>query len=149
MIFKTWRVPLIANQHLNMNAFHALIVFLGAGLGGVLRYGVNMTATVIGGMAFPWATLIVNVIGSLLMGCLAQALMMKTQLPSDETIRLFLGTGILGGFTTFSAFSLDSIALWQREETLLMVVYVMASVMLSLLALLAGMVAMRLIFTLP
>ena len=80
-------------------------------------------------------TMIVNVIGSLLMGLLVGFLMMRT---SSEGLRLLLTTGFLGGFTTFSAFSLDFATLWERGDVALAIAYAAASVILSLLAIGAG-----------
>ncbi len=109
-----------------------LLVFLGAGLGGLLRHGVNLAALRFLGPSFPWGTLAVNVAGSLLMGLLAAALARHAE------ARLFLMTGVLGGFTTFSAFSLDAVALWERGEAGLALLYVSASVLLSVGALVGG-----------
>ena len=82
-----------------------------------------------------------NVVGSLFMGVLAQFLMMR----SDELQewRLFLATGVLGGFTTFSAFSLDAVSMWQRGDHLTCAAYVVGSVLLSIAGLLAGMAAVK------
>jgi fluoride exporter len=120
-----------------------LLVFLGAGLGGVLRHGVNLATARAFGAAFPWGTLAVNVLGSLLMGLLAGWLALRAGAGWTEPTRLLLGTGLLGGFTTFSAFSLDAALLWERGEAGLAALYVMASVVLSLAALVAGIWAVR------
>ena len=82
-----------------------LIVFGGAGLGGALRHGVNVAAMRLGFTAFPIGTLTVNILGSFLMGLIAEYFALKGHLP--QSWRLFLTTGVLGGFTTFSAFSLE------------------------------------------
>jgi fluoride exporter len=115
----------------------ALLVFVGGGLGAVLRYGVNRLAFHLIGPGFPWSTLVVNVLGSLLMGLLIGAL---AAVPGGVShhVRQFLATGILGGFTTFSAFSLDALTLWERGQAGAASVYVLASVVLSLLAVAAG-----------
>lgn len=113
-----------------------LIVFLGAGLGGVARYGVNQLAVAWLGLAFPWATLAVNVVGSFLMGLCAEVIVAR--FGGWPEARLFLMTGVLGGFTTFSAFSLEAYALWARGEGGLAALYVGASVGLSIAALVAG-----------
>ncbi len=120
-----------------------LLVFLGAGLGGVLRHGVNLACARAWGTAFPWGTLGVNVVGSLLMGALAAWLFARGGEGWREPVRLFLGTGVLGGFTTFSAFSLDAVALWERGEAGTAALYVAASVGLSVLGLAAGLAAVR------
>ncbi len=112
-----------------------VFVFLGAGLGGVLRHSVNMLALRLGAV-FPWHTLTVNVVGGLLMGMLAGVLASKGS--ADEPWRLFAATGILGGFTTFSAFSLDAVALWERGAGGSALAYVVASVVVSIAALVLG-----------
>jgi CrcB protein len=121
----------------------ALLVFLGAGLGGVLRHGVNAGCARFCGMAFPWGTLTVNVVGSLLMGLIAGWLAFRSGEGWAQPLRLFLLTGILGGFTTFSAFSLDAALLWERGEPALAGTYVLGSVILSLAALAAGLAVVR------
>ncbi|WP_029029344.1 fluoride efflux transporter CrcB [Salinarimonas rosea] len=113
----------------------ALTVFLGAGLGGVLRWLVGLAALRAFGPAFPWGTLAVNVAGSFAMGLVATLVLAR--MPS-ETARLFLTTGLLGGFTTFSAFSLDAAALVERGAPGLAAAYVAASVLLSLGAIAVG-----------
>ena len=90
-----------------------LIVFAGAGIGGAARHGVNLAAARMFGLGFPLGTIIVNVLGSFLMGFLAGYFAYRTGIP--QHLRLFLTTGILGGFTTFSAFSLDAALLLERH----------------------------------
>jgi CrcB protein len=118
-----------------------LIVFIGAGLGGAGRHGVNVLSARLLGAGFPAGTLVINVVGCLLMGLIAGIFAFRGHLPQE--MRLFLTTGILGGFTTFSAFSLDAAVLWERGETGLAVVYVVASVVLSLVAVAAGLALSR------
>lgn len=118
-----------------------LIVFLGAGVGGALRHGVNVAAARLFGLDFPSGTLIVNVAGCFAMGLIAEYFALKAGLPQHW--RLFLTTGILGGFTTFSAFSLDAALLYERGQTGLATVYVLASVLLSIGALFAGLAVIR------
>ena len=118
-----------------------LVVFLGAGLGGALRHGVNRAALAWFGPAFPYGTLIVNLAGGLLMGVLAELLLVKGG--GSQDLRLFLATGLLGGFTTFSAFSLDAALMWQRSDYAALGLYIGASVLLSVVALFAGMAAVR------
>lgn len=120
-----------------------LLVFLGAGLGGVLRHGVNLVSPRWFGTGFPAGTLLINVLGSALMGMIAGWLAFKTQAGWSQHARLFLTTGILGGFTTFSAFSLDAVLLWERGEAGLAAAYVVGSVVLSLVALFAGLALVR------
>src|SRR5690606_31602004 len=95
------------------------------------------------GAAFPWGTLTVNVLGSLVMGALAGWLAFKAGEGWSQPLRLFLATGILGGFTTFSAFSLDAVLLWERGEAGLAAAYAGLSVLLSIGALMAGLALVR------
>ncbi|WP_020178193.1 fluoride efflux transporter CrcB [Methylopila sp. M107] len=113
-----------------------LFVAFGGALGSVARYGVNVWTMRAFGPGFPWGTLAVNVFGGLVMGLLAAIFALKAEAPPEA--KLFLMTGVLGGFTTFSAFSLDSVALWERGEVGLAGTYVAASVVLSIGALAAG-----------
>ena len=113
-----------------------LIVFFGAGIGGALRHGVNLASARLFGLGFPLGTLIVNVVGSLAMGLLAGWFDYRTGVPQHW--RLFLTTGVLGGFTTFSAFSLDAALLIERHAYGLAAAYVAVSVAVSLAALFAG-----------
>ena len=119
-----------------------LIVFLGGGLGAALRHGVNLISARLFGSAFPWHTLIENVTGSLVMGVLAGYFAFKAD-PSSQHWRLFLTTGILGGYTTFSAFSLDTILLYERGQTGLAALYVLASVAIAVGGLVAGLAVVR------
>ncbi len=113
-----------------------VLVFLGGGLGAMLRHGVNLGAARMLGFGFPWGTLIVNVTGSLVMGLLAGLFALKLDL--SQGWRLFLTTGILGGYTTFSTFSLDTAVLYERGELGSAAVYVLASVVVSVASLFAG-----------
>jgi fluoride exporter len=119
-----------------------LLVFLGAGLGGSLRHGVNLAALRLLGAGFPYGTLAVNVAGSLAMGLLAGWFALRAG-PVAQAWRLFLATGVLGGFTTFSAFSLDAATLWERGEAAAALFYVLASVAASLGALFGGLALAR------
>jgi fluoride exporter len=118
-----------------------LMVFVGAGIGGSLRHGVNLGAARLFGAGFPVGTMIVNVVGSFLIGLLAGYFTCRTGVPQNT--RLFLTTGILGGFTTFSAFSLDAALLVERHAYSLAAAYVLGSVILSLIALFAGLSLFR------
>ena len=113
-----------------------LIVFLGAGIGGALRHGVNVGSAKLLGVGFPTGTLMVNVIGSFAMGLLAGYFAAKPGI--SQHVRLFLTTGILGGFTTFSAFSLDTALLVERHAYALAAGYVAGSVLASVAALFIG-----------
>ncbi len=122
-----------------MNYF---IVFLGAGVGGAGRHGVNILAARLFGTGFPLGTLAVNVVGCMAMGLLAGYFAFRGHLPQE--VRLLLTTGVLGGFTTFSAFALDSAVLWERGHVGAALLYVLASVVLSLAAVAAGLFLARL-----
>jgi CrcB protein len=124
-----------------------LIVFLGAGVGGALRHGVNVGAARLLGYGFPFGTLIVNVVGSFLIGLLAGYFLLRPGL--GQHVRLFLTTGILGGFTTFSAFSLDTALLVERHAFGLAAGYVVGSVGASLAALFLGLGLFRTASHLP
>jgi fluoride exporter len=114
-----------------------LIVFLGGGLGAAARHGVNVLSVLYLGTRYPVGTFCINVLGSMLVGILAGGMALRINLPAD--LRLFLVTGIIGGFTTFSAFSLETGLLYQRGETVAAVSYATASVVCSVLAMFAGM----------
>lgn len=114
-----------------------LIVFLGAGIGGALRHGVNVWAARAFGYGFPFGTLIVNVLGSFLMGVLVGFFAYRAGLVPQHA-RLFLTTGLLGGFTTFSAFSLDAALLFERHSYSMAMTYILGSVCASLVALFLG-----------
>ena len=118
-----------------------IIVFLGGGFGAAFRHGVNLSAARAFGTGFPAGTLIVNVTGSLLMGLLAGYFAFRGD--AAQHWKLFLVTGILGGYTTFSAFSLDAVLLWERSQPGLAVAYVAASVLLSIVGLVAGLWVVR------
>jgi CrcB protein len=113
---------------------NALLVFVGGGAGALLRFGAGRAGLMLG-WAPPLATLLVNIAGCLVMGLLAGWFGRGA---GAEPIRLFLLTGLLGGFTTFSAFSLDTLTLWQRGASGQAAAYVLASVLISLAAVSAG-----------
>ena len=118
-----------------------LIVFLGGGIGAALRHGINILAARTLGTGFPHGTLIINVTGSLIMGLVAAWFAFKGD--ASQHWRLFLTTGILGGYTTFSAFSLDAALLYERGEIGLAALYVLGSVVLSIAGLFAGLYLVR------
>jgi len=118
-----------------------LIVFLGAGIGGALRHGVNVGAAKLFGFGFPFGTLIVNVVGSFVMGSLAGYFLLRPGY--SQEVRLFLTTGVLGGFTTFSAFSLDAALLVERHAYALAAAYIAGSVAASIVALFLGLALFR------
>jgi CrcB protein len=118
-----------------------LLVFLGGGLGSSLRHTINVVCARYLGTAFPYHTFIINVTGSTVMGLIAGYLAFKGE--ASQPWRLFLMTGILGGYTTFSAFSLDAALLYERGETALALLYVLGSVVLSIAGLFAGLALVR------
>lgn len=118
-------------------------VAAGGAVGATLRHGLHQIMLHAVGAGFPWATLAVNVAGSLVMGLLAGAFAQFWD--ASPSLRLFLTVGVLGGFTTFSAFSLDSILLIQKGQMVEAVFYITASVFLSLGGLFAGLMLMRMI----
>ncbi len=117
-----------------MNAI--LLVAAGGAIGSVLRYLTGMAITRLLGAAFPYSTLMVNVVGGLLMGVFIELLTRRFE--GSMELRLFVAIGILGGFTTFSSFSLDVVMLWQRGETFSAAFYVLISVILSISAVFLG-----------
>ncbi|MEM5582472.1 fluoride efflux transporter CrcB [Roseibium sp. AS2] len=123
---------------------HLLLVMLGGGIGAGGRHLVSMTMLRLFGPGFPLGTLSVNIIGSLVMGLFIGWLVKhETATGGLQSLRYFFATGILGGFTTFSAFSLDTAVLWERGDTHLALMYVAASVLLSITAVFAGLMIMR------
>ena len=118
-----------------------LIVFIGAGIGGALRHGVNVGATKLFGFGFPFGTFIVNVLGSFVMGLFAGYFAYRAGIP--QHMRLFLTTGILGGFTTFSTFSLDAALLIERHQFGSAAAYVVGSLAAGLAALFFGLAVFR------
>ena len=117
-----------------------MMVGLGGGLGAMMRHLVGWGSLRLLGPGFPWGTLCVNVVGSFAMGLLIGAM---ARHGGTDNLRLFLGVGLLGGFTTFSAFSMDAIRLLETKSIGLFVAYVGASVGLSLVAVLIGLMIMR------
>ena len=118
-----------------------LIVFLGGGLGAALRHGVNIWAARLIRTAFPYATMIENVTGSMVIGMLAAYFAFKGD--ATQHWRLFMTTGILGGYTTFSAYSLDVALLYERGELGMAALYASASVLLSIAGMFAGLALVR------
>jgi fluoride exporter len=116
-----------------------LFVMTGGAIGAGLRFALARVLPV-GAAGWPWPTFAANLIGGLAMGMLAAWLLRNGGV---ENMRLFLGVGVLGGFTTFSAFSLEMAQMIQRGQAGLALVYALASVTLALLALFAGMTIMK------
>jgi fluoride exporter len=117
-----------------------LLVFLGGGLGATLRHGVNVAVTRWLRSDYPYHTLFVNASGSFVMGVLVGYFALKGEVAQ---LRLFLTTGLLGGYTTFSAFSMETVLLWERGQGLAAASYVVASVGASLAGMLAGLMLVR------
>lgn len=115
-----------------------LYVALGGAVGASLRYLSGIALMRLFGSAFPYGTLFVNIVGSFAMG-VAIVWLSKRMGASSNELRLFLTTGLLGGFTTFSAFSLDFANLWERGDTMTAFIYVLLSVIVSIVAIFAGM----------
>ena len=118
-----------------------LLVFVGGGLGSTLRHIVNVVTPRYLGSAFPYHTFIINITGSTVMGIIAGYLAFKGE--ASQPWRLFLMTGILGGYTTFSAFSLDAVLLYERGQIGLALFYLLGSVAFSLAGLFAGLALVR------
>jgi CrcB protein len=120
-----------------------LLVFLGGGIGATIRHLINLGVARVAGTAFPWSTAIINVTGSFLMGVLVAFFAFKAGAAWSQHIRLFATTGILGGYTTFSTFSLDAALLWERGATGQAAAYVLGSVVLALIGIFAGLWLVR------
>jgi len=120
-----------------------LLVALGGALGSMARYGVGLgAARLFPASTWPWGTLTVNVVGGLAMGLLVGWMGLKAG-TGQETIRVFAAVGVLGGFTTFSAFSLETVLMMERREYGLAGAYVLLSVVLAVAALMAGLMLAR------
>lgn len=116
--------------------YHLVLVAAGGAVGAGLRHLVNLATLRLFGSAFPWGTLTVNVVGSLAMGLFMAWLVRRTG--SSAELRLLVATGLFGGFTTFSAFSLDFAVLYERGALMQAFSYVAVSVLLSIGALFVG-----------
>ncbi len=126
---------------------HLLLVALGGGIGASLRHLVSLATLRLIGPGFPWGTMTVNVVGSFAMGLFIAWLARYSDLlgGAAQDVRYLLATGLLGGFTTFSAFSLDFAVMWERGDMGLAGAYALASVLLSLTAIFAGLSAVRIV----
>ncbi len=120
-----------------------LAVGVGGGIGALARHGLS-SALQPPGAVFNWGIFWINILGGLLMGMIVELGALKLNLSPE--MRAFLTTGLLGGFTTFSAFSLDSALLLQKGEYALAAAYVIGSVVLSIAALFAGLYIMRALY---
>jgi len=122
---------------------HLFLVMLGGAVGAGARHLVGRAALALWGPGFPVGTLFVNVVGGLAMGLLAGWLASRAS--GDEALRYLLGVGVLGGFTTFSAFSLEAVLMIERGELTTALFYIVASVVLSIGALFAGLQVSRMV----
>jgi fluoride exporter len=118
-----------------------VVVFVGAGVGGAIRHAMNIWVARLMGTHFPWHTFAINISGSLVMGLVAGWFAEKGG--AGGHLRLFLATGVLGGYTTFSAYSLDAVLLWERQEHLLSALYVGGSVVCAIAGLMLGLWIIR------
>ncbi len=121
--------------------YQILLVALGGALGSVCRYLVGLGALRLMGLAFPWGTLTVNVAGSFAIGVLAELIIAR--FGASVELRLLLITGFLGGFTTFSAFALDAVTLFERGASVAATSYLLLSIVASIAAAIAGIGLMR------
>jgi CrcB protein len=115
-----------------------VLVFLGGGIGSALRHGVNLLCVRLFGLNFPWGTFAVNLIGSFVIGWLAAYFAFRAGAGFTQPARLFLITGVLGGFTTFWSISLDLAMLFERGASVPAIFYVLGSVGISLIAIFLG-----------
>src|SRR3569832_1961729 len=118
-----------------------LLVFVGGGLGATLRHLINVTCARCMGTGFPWGTFIINITGSTVMGLIAGYLAFKGQ--AAQPWRLFIMVGVLGGYTTFSSFSLDAVTLYERGAGVAALSYVVGSGVLGIAGLVAGLAIVR------
>ncbi len=116
----------------------AALIFLGGGIGSVTRHGMNVLCARLFGLNFPWGTFAVNLLGSFAIGWLAAFFAFRAGADWTQSTRLFLITGVLGGFTTFSSFSLDFAVLFERGALTPAILYVLGSVGISLAAIFFG-----------
>ena len=119
-----------------------VLVFIGGGLGAAARHWVNRVALNIVGPNYPAGTMAVNILGCTVMGMLAAWFAFRGETTTGAE-RLFLTTGVLGGFTTFSAFALDTTLMWERHDLVAAAIYAGASVFVSIAGLIAGMFIVR------
>ncbi|TFF27425.1 fluoride efflux transporter CrcB [Jiella endophytica] len=121
--------------------YNVLLVALGGGIGAALRHLSGIAAMRLLGAGFPYGTMFVNVVGSFVMGAFIELL--ARRFGASAELRLFVATGVLGGFTTFSSFSLDTAFLYERGDLALAAVYVIGSVVIGIAALFAGLGVVR------
>ncbi len=122
---------------------NVLAIAAGGAVGAVMRHFVNTGIIAMTALSFPLGIMVVNVLGSFVMG-LMTGIFAHFYDPS-QAVKLFLTVGVLGGFTTFSAFSLDAVLLWERGEIWQSLAYVLCSVVFSVVALVAGLLLVRMV----
>ena len=130
-----------ATEEVSQGMKIVLAIALGGALGAVGRHFVGSQLLRLLGSEFPWGTLTVNVVGSMVMGALVELMALKIQVSPE--VRAFLTVGLLGGFTTFSAFSLDVVVLWGRGAAGLALAYVLVSLIASVGGLFVGLWLVR------
>jgi CrcB protein len=116
--------------------YNLLLVVIGGGIGAGTRHLVNLGAMRLLGVNFPWGTMIINITGSFIMGAFIE--LVARRFGASNDLRMFVATGILGGYTTFSSFSLDFASLWERGAAVPALAYVLVSVVGGILALFAA-----------
>lgn len=121
--------------------YHVFLVAAGGAIGALLRHLAGFVALRVWGPGFPWGTMAINIAGSFAMGVFIE--MLARRFGASNELRLFIATGVLGGFTTFSSFSLDFAALWERGAALPALAYMLASVVGAILALFLGLWLVR------
>lgn len=119
-----------------------ILVMAGGAVGAGARHLVGRASLSLFGPGYPWGTLAVNIVGSLAMGVLA-GMLARGLVAGGEAARLLIGVGLLGGFTTFSAFSLDAVLIAERGGWIAALHYILASVIGSIVALVAGLQVVR------
>jgi len=137
----TCRIPTATGLRYDKSMNHILLVAIGGALGSVARYLTGQATLRWFGPHFPWGTLAVNISGGLAIGIFAE--LIAQRFDSSPELRLFIVTGILGGFTTFSAFSLEVTGMAERGDYLTALIYVLASVIISVAAVFAGLALVR------
>lgn len=126
-----------------MGIYGFILVFIGGGLGSAGRHGVNLLASRLVGGAYPLGTLAINVLGAFAMGVVVEFFSLKASLP--QSAKLFLTTGILGGFTTFSTYALEIGMLYERGDWLASALYALGSLVLGVGGLFAGLALVRMV----
>ena len=120
------------------------LVAIGGAIGSVARYLVGVAGVKLAGPNFPWGTITVNVVGAFLIGLMVE--MVARRFDASAEVRAFIVTGVLGGFTTWSSFTLDAFALFERGDLGLAAVYLLASLVVSFAAVFAGLALGRALF---